>query len=449
MIIGCWYLYSNIQVYITSYLNKQHPTVSLNQTFLGWMLNSTAQSGTIWIGALLIQRINPKIVVLIGTGITLTAVFASSFVTRPLPFWLLFGLFNGIGCGLAFLTPLVCGWEYFPKRKGLVTALALSGLAVGPFIFGYISLAIANPENKVPELEVDGGLIFYPFEKQSDRAPQLIRIIGSLWTCLAVIAVILISKPEKPNNSDNENGLNEEHALNRRDFQSDQITVTNSNFIPKTNTQYISLKQALWTPEVWNLTLIATISMIHGFYVSQIYKSYGELHIKDDAFLTTIGTFSNLLCFIGRIFWPIIQDIFGFKPLYMIILVTQITTGLTLSVVISYKTLYFIWIGSQYLCIGGYLSLTPTVWAYMYGHDTGGKVYSIIILTFTFANLTDYSLQRGVYPLIGYENIFYIVSGWSWISLILLLLFKEKEFVVRTDDYKESGISYSKLNQKI
>ena len=56
-------------------------------------------------------------------------------------------------------------------------------------------------------------------------------------------------------------------------------------------------------------------------------KSYGELHIADDAFITTIGIVSNFVSFSGRIFWPTMQDIFGYKMLYMLILLTQITLG--------------------------------------------------------------------------------------------------------------------------
>ena len=99
---------------------------------------------------------------------------------------------------------MICAWEYFPNRKGLVTALALSGLGIGPFIFGYISLAIVNPENDIPQLEVEGGMIFDPSTKQTDRVPIMMRIDATLWTCLALIYVIFVSRPDQSTHSDNE-----------------------------------------------------------------------------------------------------------------------------------------------------------------------------------------------------------------------------------------------------
>ena len=114
----------------------------------------------------------------------------SSYVTTPLPFALLFGLTYGIGIGMVYLCPVICAWEYFPKRKGLISALSFNGFGLGSFIFGYVSLAIVNPENEAPELEVSGGKIFYPWMEQSSRAPLMIRINACIWACLTLIAII-------------------------------------------------------------------------------------------------------------------------------------------------------------------------------------------------------------------------------------------------------------------
>ena len=336
-------------------MNKKHPVVTLNDTLLTWTMNSFAQSLTIWVGAFALQWVHPKLVIAAGCGLALIGIFSSSFVTKPLPFAFLFGLTYGIGIGIAYLTPVICAWEYFPNRKGLVSALTLGGFGFGSFVFGYISLAIANPENEAPELEVSGGKIFYPDMEQSDRAPLLIRINTSIWACLTLIAILLVSRPQKPKDFEDQHISLEENAKNN---QISNVSNIKSVIIEK---EYIDIKQALKTPATWNLCSIVVISAIQAFYISQIYKSFGEVHIPDDAFMTTVGTVANILNFSGRIFWPIMQDRFKFKPLFFIILVTQISIGLTLNLVRSSKVLYFIWINTQYFCLSGYFSLTPTV----------------------------------------------------------------------------------------
>ncbi len=52
-----------------------------------------------------------------------------------------------MGIGLVYYVPLICGWEFFPKNRGLVSGLIIGGFGFGAFIFGFITTAIANPNN--------------------------------------------------------------------------------------------------------------------------------------------------------------------------------------------------------------------------------------------------------------------------------------------------------------
>ena len=54
---------------------------------------------------------------------------------------------NGLGSGMCYLVPLICGWEWFPQNKGLVTGCVLGGFGFGSFIFAQVSTKLVNPEN--------------------------------------------------------------------------------------------------------------------------------------------------------------------------------------------------------------------------------------------------------------------------------------------------------------
>ena len=45
-----------------------------------------------------------------------------------------------------------------PQRKGLVNGIVLAGFGGGAFIFNQIQTAYVNPNNLVPDKEVDGDL---------------------------------------------------------------------------------------------------------------------------------------------------------------------------------------------------------------------------------------------------------------------------------------------------
>ena len=46
---------------------------------------------------------------------------------------------------MCYFVALICAWEWYPDRKGLVTGLTLGGYGFGSFIFAQISTKLVNP----------------------------------------------------------------------------------------------------------------------------------------------------------------------------------------------------------------------------------------------------------------------------------------------------------------
>jgi len=59
---------------------------------------------------------NPKIILCLGGCSALSALFFASFAEELWLFMTLYGAVNGIGCGMCYMVPLVCSWEYFPNN---------------------------------------------------------------------------------------------------------------------------------------------------------------------------------------------------------------------------------------------------------------------------------------------------------------------------------------------
>ena len=80
-----------------------------------------------------------------GGAVSLTGVFCSSYA-QDLEWYLFFYcVMNGLGCGMCYFVALICAWEWYPDRKGLVTGLTLGGYGFGSFIFAQISTKLVNP----------------------------------------------------------------------------------------------------------------------------------------------------------------------------------------------------------------------------------------------------------------------------------------------------------------
>ena len=63
----------------------------------------------------------------------------------------------GIGIGIGYLIGLVCAWEFFPNRKGLITGIVFGALGSGSLYFNFISLAIVNPDGLEADVILENG----------------------------------------------------------------------------------------------------------------------------------------------------------------------------------------------------------------------------------------------------------------------------------------------------
>ena len=49
--------------------------------------------------------------------------------------------------------------------------------------------------------------------------------------------------------------------------------------------------------------MMSLLSTIVGFFVANVYKTYGFYYIKDDHFLTKVGALASVFNGLARIFW--------------------------------------------------------------------------------------------------------------------------------------------------
>lgn len=92
------------------------------------------------------------------------------------------------------MLPMVCGWEYFPNRKGLVTGIAIGAYGFSSFVFNPIITMMINPNNREAKIVINDDLNFFE-EDIAKRVPGTIRTLALIWTFLVVLSALLISRP--------------------------------------------------------------------------------------------------------------------------------------------------------------------------------------------------------------------------------------------------------------
>jgi OFA family oxalate/formate antiporter-like MFS transporter len=90
---------------------------------------------------------NSKILMLIGSIVFVSSVYIASLMTKWVYFVFFYGVCFQIGIGLCYWTPILCGYEWYPKRKGMVSGIIIGAFGFGAFIFGFLTTHIVNPNN--------------------------------------------------------------------------------------------------------------------------------------------------------------------------------------------------------------------------------------------------------------------------------------------------------------
>lgn len=149
--------------------------------------------------AIIYERIGPTWCILLGCIISLTGILVSSFCTNFSLFVFFYAVFFGVGMGLSYMSPLMCGWEHYPDRKGLVSGVIISAFGFTSFFFDILSTLIVNPDDVKPTIEVVTGettQYFYGSEV-ADRSPLMLRILVGCWLILSILALFLVRQPRK------------------------------------------------------------------------------------------------------------------------------------------------------------------------------------------------------------------------------------------------------------
>lgn len=139
------------------------------------------------------------------------------------------------------------------------------------------------------------------------------------------------------------------------------------------------------TNQFISLYVMNFFSIFLGLFIANEYKVYW-LNAKNppsDQFISSVGSIGSV--FNGmRFIWSALLDYFPYKIVYGILLVLEITLGLTYPLIINVKELVGIWICLGYLCLGGHFTLVPNEMKKIFGDNTT-QLYSYF---YTYAGIT-------------------------------------------------------------
>jgi len=330
-IVGIKIMWGGISPYITSYLIQFDESVTYHQTLHVYTAIFLGQSLFMYLGGQLEKKLGPRMTAYIGATLISGCTYLSSYCTTL--HWLIFlQALVGMGIGLSYSAPILCGFSHFKHNKGIVTGVITTGTGAGPFLFGLVATTFVNSEN----YPVDQGTGLYPATSPVvERVPDMFKLLGIMYAVIGFGGATLLMSPtdEEDKALDSlmmlENG-GEKASLNgsganvydKAMLHSEQNNILTPKATGRGHQRYGSKVKFTTTYELktqemirdslcWVVIATAVCTGVTGFYVAATYKNFGQKSIADDHFLTVVGCFGCLCSGLSRILWGTAADNIG------------------------------------------------------------------------------------------------------------------------------------------
>ena len=86
----------------------------------------------------------------------------------------------------------MCGWEWFPNNKGVVSGFIIGGFGFGSFIFGFITTHIVNPNNVRPRFLAKGDTEKLYDNDITQGVPYMYHVCLAIWAGISLMSVICV-----------------------------------------------------------------------------------------------------------------------------------------------------------------------------------------------------------------------------------------------------------------
>jgi len=343
--------------------------------------------GTV-IGGLWMDRSGPRIVaatggVLYGIGYLIASYAITQHSLAIL--YLGYGVFSGLGMGMAYITPVATLAKWFPDRRGLMTGVAVCGYGAGALVMSPIAA----------RLILSKGIPF---------------TFVSLAVVYLVLVVLAAQWYVNPPQGWRPKGWEPNTAVSK--------AATTSEF---------TVSQAMGTWQFWLLWFMLFLNVSAGIMIisqaSPMAQQLVGLSAVQAAGIVGVISIFNA---VGRVFWAWVSDFIGRATVYFLLFAIQVVVFFVLPSAHS-VTLFTTLVAIVGLCYGGGFGTMPSFTADFFGARYMGGIYGWILLAWGAGAIPSPILIAKVHQSTGvYAPAIRIVAFVMVISLALPLLARKR-----------------------
>ncbi|CAG2175374.1 unnamed protein product [Oppiella nova] len=426
---------------MTSYIRKNvDPTATYADSIWVNAAFMLGQGSLMTVGGLLEVRLGPRWTCLLGSLVFSGSIALTYFTVQMGFVYVVFsyGFLASLGVGIAYVAPLAAGMKWFPARKGLVNGITVGGYGMGALVFNHVQTAYLNPLNASPD--TDG---FFTDEAILSRVPSLFVMLGAVYLMIQLIACALIFRPPLfPDQIIFNEGKflliksPSESVLECSYSSCDEDSASGRHSPPVRSAQKIDLspKEAIHTNAFLQMWFMFALSTQSVQFMNTMYKAFGQQFIKDDYFLSYVGSIASVFNAFGRIVWGQVLDKTSFKTSF--IAVCALLTGLILTFITTQsfnsKLLYFMWVSAIFFSFSGIFVIFPTATAQVFGKTNAGTIYGLLFTAPALSSLIGALLFQIIQHELGWFGSFFMVAVLTVLALLLMVFFPSNVESLRT-----------------
>ena len=431
-LIGSYHTWKQLLPYYISYLyHTGNTNVLIKHSVMYIPYFRLIYTFFLMIGVITTSKIGIYIPCIISLSLLITSHCVLLLTTSFMYVVIAFTLF-AIGSGLVYTSVIINAWCYFPRAKGAILGLILTGFGCSGFTMTIVLNRAVNPLKK----EVNGVNGYY----DKDIAIQSLMYVKYMLVVMivgSVVAVMLMNPWRKQFEVEEKEEDVVYDKMNEGETYNELVNHYNSNsnneYI-RTTTEYVNCNQNI------GLCLRSKpfYQLISVYFLSSLFNS---LHINHNwRFFTKIShTHSNVISYSINLFnigncilrtcCGMLLDKFNFRETYLIVLFIQIAT---------YSLFYFI---SDIPCLfalfnfisGAMHSFSTVVIPFSFYKVFGSKNGGILFGLSQFISAIGNFCMPYVIDELGKDNLCYLIlflssSFAKMLSAIVLCFIEEKRF---------------------
>jgi OFA family oxalate/formate antiporter-like MFS transporter len=416
--LGTIYCWGDLSTYATSYLRRFDKTITLDKTLAVFAIASCGIAITMYWGGVIEKKLGPRLTAYLGCGMLVAGVFLTSFAKSLSVMIVLYGLMFGMGNGIAYTAPIICGLKWMPGKKGLISGCVTAGFGLGAFVFNFIITDFCNPDDVQPsKLYSANGKdkLFDPDGAVADRVPKLFMVLGATYAVLTFVGVSLLRDPPK-----------DEADEVAEKFLDDENGDEDANEL-----EGLSTGEVVQSFQGWLLWILFICTACGGVFVIGCYKSYGSKQDwSDDKFLALLGSLISIFNCLGRFFQGMAADRFGFKPVLTCMAAVQTIFLLTFTLAGPHKGMYVLWCCVVAFCYGGNFALYPTATMAQFGVKHAGANYGVIFTAYGIAGIIGTMFKKQLEQAIEFKGITFLMGAICGCGVIGSLMIRKPKKLV-------------------